>query len=148
MNYLIDPRFNKVNRLFFLLFESEEDRTSFLNYYTPKVDIIDFNVLIDGKRFFDLPIKNSEESYEEIIEMSKNNVYVTGNLLDYEYFSNHNKLITIDLSKQVELENPDLKQQINFTGKLEENNGATKYFIIEKSEETTFCFSQNSLSII
>ena len=148
MNYLIDPRFNKVNRLFFLLFESEEDRTSFLNYYTSKVDIIDFNVLIDGKRFFDLPIKNNEESYEEIIEMSKNNVYVTGNLLNYEYFSNHNKQITIDLSKQVELENPDLKQQINFTGKLEENNGATKYFIIEKSEETTFCFSQNSLSII
>ena len=112
MNYLIDPRFNKVNRLFFLLFESEEDRTSFLNYYTPKVDIIDFNVLIDGKRFFDLPIKNNEESYEEIIEMSKNNVYVTGNLLDYEYFSNHNKLITIDLSKQVELENPDLNSKL------------------------------------
>ena len=148
MNYLIDPRLNKVNRLFFLSFESEEDRTSFSNYYTPKVDIIDFNVLIDGKRFFDLPIKNKEESYEEIIEMSKNNVYITGNLLDYEYFSNHNKLITIDLSKQVELENPDLKQQIDFTGKLEENNGATMYFIIEKSEETTFCFPQNSVSII
>ena len=148
MNYLIDPRLNKVNRLFFLSFESEEDRTSFSNYYTSKVDIIDFNVLIDGKRFFDLPIKNKEESYEEIIEMSKNNVYITGNLLDYEYFSNHNKLITIDLSKQVELENPDLKQQIDFTGKLEENNGATMYFIIEKSEETTFCFPQNSVSII
>ena len=148
MNYLIDPRLDKVNRLFFLSFESEEDRTSFSNYYTSKVDIIDFNVLIDGKRFFDLPIKNKEESYEEIIEMSKNNVYITGNLLDYEYFSNHNKLITIDLSKQVELENPDLKQQINFTGKLEENNGATMYFIIEKSEETTFCFPQNSVSII
>ena len=145
---MIDPRLNKVNRLFFLSFESEEDRTSFSNYYTPKVDIIDFNVLIDGKRFFDLPIKNKEESYEEIIEMSKNNVYITGNLLDYEYFSNHNKLITIDLSKQVELENPDLKQKIDFTGKLEENNGATMYFIIEKSEETTFCFSQNSVSII
>ena len=145
---MIDPRLNKVNRLFFLSFESEEDRTSFSNYYTPKVDIIDFNVLIDGKRFFDLPIKNKEESYEEIIEMSKNNVYITGNLLDYEYFSNHNKLITIELSKQVELEKPDLKQQINFTGKLEENNGATMYFIIEKSEETTFCFSQNSVSII
>ena len=145
---MIDPRLNKVNRLFFLSFKSEEDRTSFSNYYTSKVDIIDFNVLIDGKRFFDLPIKNKEESYEEIIEMSKNNVYITGNLLDYEYFSNHNKLITIDLSKQVELENPGLKQQINFTGKLEENNGATMYFIIEKSEETTFCFPQNSVSII
>ena len=45
--------------------------------------------------------------------MSKNNDYTTGNLLDYECFKDHYKLITIDLSKQIELENPDLKQQIN-----------------------------------
>ena len=41
--------------------------------------------------------------------MSRNNGYTTGNLLDYEYFSKHYKLIVIDLSKQIELENPDLK---------------------------------------
>ena len=41
--------------------------------------------------------------------MNKNNDYTTGNLLDYDYFSKHYKLITIDLSKQIELENPDLK---------------------------------------
>ena len=46
--------------------------------------------------------------------MSKNSDYITGNLLDYEYFSKHCKLVAIDLSKQIELENPDLKQQINF----------------------------------
>ena len=46
--------------------------------------------------------------------MWRNNDYTTGNLLDYEYFSKHYKLIAIDLSKQIELENPDLKQQINF----------------------------------
>ena len=50
--------------------------------------------------------------------MSKNNNYITGNLLDYDYFSKHYKLIAIDLIKQIELENPDLKQQINFIGKL------------------------------
>ena len=49
--------------------------------------------------------------------MSKNNDYITGNLLDYEYFLKHYKLISIDLSKQIELENLDLKQQINFIGK-------------------------------
>ena len=108
----------------------------------------DFNVLIDGKGFFDVPIKNKEETYEKIIEISKNNDHKTGNLLDYDYFSNHYKLIVIDLSKQIELENPDLKQQINFIGKLAENNGATIVFIIEKSAETTFEFSQNSASII
>ena len=48
--------------------------------------------------------------------MRKNNDYTTGNLLDYDYFSNHYKLIAIDLSKQIELGNPDLKQEINCIG--------------------------------
>ena len=51
LNYLIDPTFTNVNRLFVLSFESEDDRTSFSKYYTPKVEIKDFNVLIDGKHF-------------------------------------------------------------------------------------------------
>ena len=54
--------------------------------------------------------------------MSKNNDYTTGNLLDYQCSKDHYKLTAIDLSKQIELENPDLKQQINFIGRLEENN--------------------------
>ena len=68
--------------------------------------------------------------------------------MDYGYFSNNYKLISIDLRKQIELENPYLKQQINFIGKFEEDDGATVLFIIEKLEETTFNFSQNSVSII
>ena len=79
--------------------------------------------------------------------ISENNDYTTGNLLDYEYFSKHYKLIAIDLSKQVELQNPDLRQQINFIGKLEDDK-ATTFFINEKSEETTFEFSQSFVSII
>ena len=51
-----------------------------------------------------------EETYEKIIEISKNNHYTTGNLLHYEYFSKHYRIIAIDLSKQTELKNPDLKQ--------------------------------------
>ena len=78
--------------------------------------------------------------------MGKNNNYTTGNLLDYEYFKDHYKLIAIDLSKQTELENNDLKQQINFIGKLEED--ATMFFIIEKKEETNFDFSQNSVIVV
>ena len=68
-------------------------------------------------------------------------------LLNYEYFSKYYKLIAIDLSKQIELENPDLKEQINFIGRLEENN-ATMIFIIEKKEETTFDFSQHSVTVV
>ena len=66
--------------------------------------------------------------------------------MEYEYFSNYYKLIAIDLSKQIELENIKLKQKINFMGKLEDNR--TMFFIIEKSVEAIFEFSQNSVSII
>ena len=72
LNHLIDPTFIKVNRLFVLSFENEEDRTSFSKYYVPKVEIKDF-VLIDGKKFFDMPQKNKEEAYEKIMRISKNN---------------------------------------------------------------------------
>ena len=58
--------------------------------------------------FFEIPVKNKEEAYEAIIEMSKNNYLLKNSLLNYEYFKDHYKLIAIDLSKQIELENPDL----------------------------------------
>ena len=67
--------------------------------------------------------------------------------MDYEYFSKHYKLIAIDLSKQIELENPDLKKKINFVVRLNEDN-ATMFFIIEKTKETTFNFSQNSVTAV
>ena len=145
--YLTGPAFTNVNRLFVLSFENEDDRTSFSKYYVLKVEIKDFNLLTDGKPFFRIPVKNKEEVYEAIIEMSKNNEYTTGNLLGYEYFKDHYKIIPIDLSEQIELENPDLKQQISFIGRLEENN-ATIFFVIEKKEETTFDFPQNSVVVV
>ena len=112
LNYLIDPTFTNANRLFVLSFENEDDINSFLKYYVPKVEIKDFHVLIDRNPFFEIPVKNKEKAWKQIIEMSKNNDYQTGNLLDYEYFKDHYQLIAIDLSKQIELENLDLKQQI------------------------------------
>ena len=108
LNYLIDPTFTKVNRLFVLLFENENDRRPFSRYYVPNVQIKGFNVLIDVKRFFEMPIKNGEETYKQIIEMGTTNDYTTDNLLDYEYFSKHYKLFAIDLSKKIETENPNL----------------------------------------
>ena len=148
LNYLIDPTFTNVNRLFVLSFSrnnNTDNRDSFSDYYVPNVEIKDFNVLIDGKSFFDLPVKNEEEIYEKIIKMNNNNDYTTDNLLDFAYFKENYQLIAIDLSKQTKLKDP---QQINFIGKLLRNTGATMFFIIEKSEETTFNFSQNSVTII
>ena len=78
--------------------------------------------------------------------MSRNNDYTTGNLLDFAYFKENYKLIATDLSKQTKLKDP---QQISFIRKVEEqDHGATMFFIIEKSEETIFEFSQNSVNIL
>ena len=148
LNYLIDPTFTNVNRLFALSFSrnnNTDNRDSFSDYYVPNVEIKDFTVLIDGKIFFDLPLKNEEETCEKIIDMSNNNDCTTGNLLDFAYFKENYKLIAIDLSKQTKLK--DL-QQISFIGKLDKDNGATMFFIIEKSEETTLNFSQHFATII
>ena len=129
----------------FSLNNNTDNRDYFSHYYEPNVEIKDFNVLIDGKSFFDLPEKNEEESYEKIVDMSNNNDYKTSNLLDFAYFKENYKLIAIDLSKQTKLKDP---QQINFIGKLDKDNGATMFFITEKSEETAFNFSQNSVAVI
>ena len=137
LNYLIDPTFTNVNKLFIFSFERNvigDNRDSISHYYVPNIEIKDFNVLIDEKSFFDLPVKNKEEAYEKIIEMSNNNDYTTGNLLDFAYFKENYKLIAINLTK---LKDPE---QINFVGKLLNRHGATMFFISEKSEETTFNF--------
>ena len=94
LNYSADPTFNNVNRLFVFSFQriagehntTKDYRDSFSHYYVPNVRIKDFNVLISGKSFFDLPIKNEEEAYENFFEMSNNNDYAIGNLLDFIHF--------------------------------------------------------------
>ena len=111
----------------------------------------DYNVIIDQLAFFDLPIKTKEEAYGKIIDISRNNEYKTGNLLNYDYFKKYYKLIAIDLSKQQVLqENEDLIQQINFIGRLEEEEAAAAnvFIIIEKKENIILEFSQNFANVI
>ena len=68
LNYLIDPTFTNVNRLFVLSFENETDRTSISKYYVPKVEIKDFNVLIDGKPFFEIPVKIKKKHMKQLLK--------------------------------------------------------------------------------
>ena len=146
LNILIDPTFTNVNRLFVLANRTADNRQSFSQFYLPNVMVKDFNVIIDKLAFFYLPIKTEEEAYEKIIDISRNNEYTTGNLLDYDYFKKHYKLIAIDLSKQQVLqENEDLIQQINFIGRLE---NAAVFIIIKKKENTILEFSQNLANVI
>ena len=74
LNYLTDPTFSKVNRLFFLSFERIEEnnlkkdhRDSFSHYYVPNVEIKDFNVLIDGKSFFNFPVKMKKKPTRKLL---------------------------------------------------------------------------------
>ena len=137
LNYLIDTTLGNINILFVLSFENEDDRTSYYKYYVPNINA-----------FFELPIKNIEETYEKIIQIiDHSGCYTRGNLLDYEYFKEHYKLIAIDLRKQIELENKHIKQQINFIGNLERDDCAVMLFIIDKSEETITEFLRNYASI-
>ena len=93
-----------------------------------------------------MPVKNEEEAYEKNFEISNKNDCTAGNLFDFAYFKENYKPIATDLSKQTKL---NYLQQINFIGKLENQaHGATMLFIIEKSEETTFKFLQNFVTII
>ena len=143
LNFLIDPTFNNANRLFVLAFPNEEDRRSFSKYYTPTVEIKYYNVIVDGEPFYEIPIKNKEETYKAITELIRNDLLRTGNEFNFEYFCEYYKLIAIDVSKQ----KSNLKnQQINFIGRLEQN--AAMFFIVEEEETIGFKFSQNSLILV
>ena len=91
LNHLINTSFQGVNRLFVLSFENENDRTSHSTYYLPKVEIKDYNVMSDGKNFFDQPINSMIKTYGNIrkIATGQGDDYSTGCLLDYSYFKDH-----------------------------------------------------------
>ena len=142
LNYLINPSFQGVNRLV-LPFENENGRTSHSTYYLPKVEIKDYNVMIDGNNFFDLPINSMNKTDENIrkIATGKGDDYTTGCLLDYPYFKENYKMIATDLSRQNELDaDPRAIQQINFTANLYRAGNKTIFFIIEEAKETVFEF--------
>ena len=98
LDYLIDPSFQGVNRLFVLSFEDEEQQTSYKQYYLPSLDIKDYNVMIDGQNLFDQPVRNDLITYDSIrkVATGQGDDYSTGCLLDYNYFKNYYEMI-IDL---------------------------------------------------
>ena len=104
----LDAFFQWVNRLFVLAFDNTNngdnkvDRDSHRKYFLPRVDITNYNVLIDGRNFYDQPINDQITKYDEIrkIATGKGDDYTTGCLLDYQYFKGYYQLTAVDLSKQ------------------------------------------------
>ena len=151
LNYLINPSFQGVNRLFVLPFGNENCRTSHSTYYIPKVEIKDYNVMIDGTNFFDQPINSMNKTYENArkIATGKGDDYTTGCFLDYPYFKENYKMIVVDLSRQNELDaDPRAIQQINFAANLDKAGNTTIFFIIEEAKETIFEFSQGTVKVL
>ena len=151
LNHLINPNFQGVNRLFLLSFENENGKTSHSTYYLPKVEIKDYNVMIDGKNFFDQPINSMNKTYQNIrkIALGQGDDYTNGCLLDYSYFKDHYKMIAIDLSQQQALDaHPRAIQQINFTANLDRAGNTTIFFITEEAKETIFEFSQGTVKVL
>ena len=119
LDCMIDQMFRNINMLFSHSFKNGGDDPTinyFDKYYMPLFEIKYFNALINNKPFFDQPIKNKQETYEKLVEMSQNNHYITGNVSDYQHHQNYHKLVSIDLSGQA---NMTIPQQTNFTEKSE-----------------------------
>ena len=120
-------------------------------YYLPKVEIKDYNAMTDGRNFFDQPINSMTKTYENIrkIATGQGDNYTTGCFLDYPYFKENYKMITIDLSKQQLLDaDATAIQQINFTANLDRAGNTTMFFIIEEAKETAFEFSQGTVKVL
>ena len=151
LNYLVEPSVQGVNRFFVLAFEDDAQRTSHSEYYLIKVEIKDYNIVINGQNFFDQPIKNNKVTYENIrkIAISQRDDYTTSCLLDYPYFIDTYRMIGVDLSKQKVLD-ADLKaiQQINFTANIDRDGNTRVYFILEEANKTILDFSQETVKVL
>ena len=151
LNYLVEPNFQGVNRLFVLAFENDNHRSSTRRYNLPTVEIKDYNIMINGENFFDQPIKNNKVTYANIrkIAIGQGGDYTTGCLLDYPYFADTYKMIAVDLSKQPALDaDPRAIQQINFTANLDRAGNTRVYFILEEAKEAILDFSQGTVKVL
>ena len=117
-------------------------------YYLPRIDLEKYNVIIDGRNFYDYPIESDIEKYRELtkVMIGKGEDNTTGSLFDFNYFNKHYQLVTVDLSKQKELDaDPRAVQQIEFKHMLGINS--TIYWVLEKSKETILDFYKGTVKV-
>ena len=128
---LLDSSFQSVNRLFVMAFDNTEngnnrvERNSHGKYFLPRVNLTKYNVLINGRNFYDQPISDQIRKYDELrkVTTGKGDDYTTGFLFDYKYFKDHYQLAACDLSKQQQLDaGPRVIQQLEFNCMLDTNS--------------------------
>ena len=160
----LDASFQGVKRLFVLAFNNTTVtvpnnpinntnnrvlRNSHTKYFLPRVNITNYNVLIDGRNFYDQPINDLVKQYDEIRKTAtgQGDDYTTGCLLDYQYFKDHYNLIAVDLSKQKELDADSRAiQQIEFYGMLKTNSQVCR--VLDKSKETMLEFYKGTAKVL
>ena len=147
----LDPSLQGVNRLFVMEYNranGQPTRNGQRKYYLPRIDLEKYNVIIDGRNFYDNPTESDIEKYRELkkVIIGKGEDYTTGSLLDFNYFDKHYKLVAVDLSKQKELyADPRAIQQIEFKYMLGTNS--TIYWVLEKSKETILEFYKGTVKV-
>ena len=147
----LDPSFQGVNRLYVIAYnrvDGQPNRDDQRKYYLPRIDLNKYNIIIDGRNFYDNPIESDIEKYRELkkVMIGKGEDYTTGSLLDFDYYKKHFKLVAVDLSKQKELDAyPRAIQQTEFKYMLETNS--TIYWILEKSKETILEFYKGTVKV-
>ena len=155
----LDPSFQGINRLFVMAYNranGQPTRNGNQKYYLPRIDLEKYNVIIDGRNFYDNPIERYREKesikkrellYRELkkVMIGKGEDYTTGSLLDFN-FDKHYKLVAVDLSKQKELD-ADRRaiQQIEFKYMLGTNSAI--YWVLEKSKETILEFYKGTVKV-
>ena len=155
---LLSASFQDVTRLFVLAYviaagaaNNEAGIKNNRKYFLTRTKIENFNVLIDGKIFYDQPINDLIKQYDEVRKVStgKGDDYTTGCLLDHAYFKDNYRLIAVDLSKQKALDaNPGAIQQIVFQGGGADNTKIRLYTILEKSKETVLEFYKGTAKVL
>ena len=147
----LDPSFQGVNRLFVMAYNranGQLTRNGKQKYYLPRIDLKKYNVIIDGRNFYDNPIESDIEKYRELkkVMIGKGEDYTTGSLLDFNHFDKHYKLVAVDLSKQKQLDaDPRAIQQTEFKYMLGTNS--TIYWVLEKSKETILEFYKGTVKV-
>ena len=148
---MLDSSFQGANRLFVMAYDStnsQPTRNGQRKYYLPRIDLNKYNVIIDGRNFYDNPVESDIEKYRELkkVMIGKGEDYPTGSLLDFKYFDKHYKLVAVDLSKQKELD-ADLRaiQQIELKYMI--GMSSTIYWVLEKSKETILEFYKGTVKV-
>ena len=154
----LDVSFQGVSRLFAAAYETGDirrntnHRHSRRRYYLPRAEIKDYNILIDGRNFYDQNV-NSIVRYNELLKMAtgRSEDYSTGCLLDYEHYLKDFNIVVIHLSHQAVLDSePKINQQIEFVYKLPSGNAAINYdllTVLEKEKQTVLKFREGTVKV-